>query len=132
MEKTITGKFSVKMNPVETYYAGDGTNKLARMTLDKSFEGDLSATSKGEMLSAMTGTKGSAGYVAIENVEGSLLGKTGTFVLQHFGIMAKGAHELRLDVVPDSGTADLVGLSGSMKINNADGEHSYEFTFQLD
>lgn len=131
MEKTITGKFSVKMNPSETHYTGDGINKLARMTLDKSFEGDLSATSKGEMLSVMTGTKGSAGYVAIENLEGTLLGKAGTFVLQHYGLMAGGSQQLTLEVVPDSGTAELTGLSGSMKINNANGDHSYEFTFQF-
>jgi hypothetical protein len=131
MEKTITGKFEVEMKPLDAHYAGDGENKLARMSLNKSFEGDLTASSKGEMLSVMTATKGSAGYVALENVEGTLLGKAGTFVLQHYGLMASGMHELTLEVVPDSGTRELVGLSGAMKINNEGGEHSYEFTFQF-
>jgi hypothetical protein len=119
------------MKPLDAHYAGDGENKLARMSLNKSFEGDLTASSKGEMLSVMTATKGSAGYVALENVEGTLLGKAGTFVLQHYGLMASGMHELTLEVVPDSGTRELVGLSGAMKINNEGGEHSYEFTFQF-
>jgi len=51
------------------------------MSIDKQFNGDLEATSKGEMLSAMTDVKGSAGYVAIERVSGTLHGRGGTFVL---------------------------------------------------
>jgi hypothetical protein len=101
------------------------------MSIDKTFFGELDASSKGEMLSAMTSVKGSAGYVAIEQVSGKLSGKEGSFVLQHFGIMDKGDDRLILEVIPDSGTNELVGLSGTMKINIEEGKHFYEFDFDL-
>jgi len=127
----ISGKFSVQLAPVDMHAESANGNALGRMTLNKSFEGELSATSTGEMLSAMTGTEGSAGYVAIEHVVGTLAGKTGSFVLQHFGIMNRGADRLVLEVVPDSGTGDLAGLSGSMAIEITDGQHFYKFDFEL-
>lgn len=129
--KTIIGTFNVKLTPVETFYSGDGINKLGRLTIDKQFSGALEATSKGEMLSAMTQKEGSAGYVAIENVEGILDGKSGSFVLQHYGQMFSDSYHLTLEVVPDSGTNELFGLSGSMKIINEGGEHKYEMTYKL-
>lgn len=104
---------------------------LARMSLDKQFFGDLEAGSKGEMLSAGTTTKGSAGYVAIEKVTGALNGKQGSFVLQHSGTMTRGTPQLSVTVVPDSGTDELVGIAGQMKIIIADGKHSYEFDYSL-
>jgi hypothetical protein len=100
------------------------------MSLDKQFRGDLEATSQGEMLSFMTTTKGSAGYVAIEKVTGTLGGRKGSFVLQHNGTMNRGAPQLSVTVVPDSGTGELVGLAGGMKIVIApDGAHSYELDY---
>ena len=101
------------------------------MSIDKQFHGDLEGTSQGQMLSAGTSTKGSAGYVAIERIAGTLHGRAGTFVLQHSGTMTRGAPELSVTVVPDSGTGQLVGLSGKLNIKIADGKHSYEFDYAL-
>lgn len=127
----IRGEFEVKLNPIESYAKGSNGVKLGRMSIDKTFRGELSATSKGEMLSAMTSVKGSAGYVAIEQVTGMLSGKKGSFVLQHFGIMDKGKDRLILEVVPDSGEGDLIGLTGKMEINIEAGKHYYNFDFEL-
>jgi len=127
----ITGSFDVKLNPIEGYAKGKHGVQLNRMSLDKTFHGELDATSKGEMLSAMTPIKGSAGYVAIEQVNGSLSGKSGSFVLQHFGMMERGKDRLILEVVPDSGTGELEGLTGSMAINIEDGKHEYVFEYEL-
>jgi hypothetical protein len=127
----ISGEFAVNLTPLKFYTQGtDGIN-LDRMSIDKTFSGDLAATSKGEMLSAMTPVKGSAGYVAIEQVNGSLAGKAGGFVLQHFGTMNNGKDRLILEVVPNSGTGALVGLSGKMAINIVEGKHYYEFEYEL-
>ena len=127
----VTGEFSVKLNPIEGYAKGiDGVN-LGRMSIDKTFTGELDATSTGEMLSAMTTTQGSAGYVAIEQVVGTLAGKQGSFVLQHFGCMDKGQDSLILNVIPDSGSNELTGLSGKMAIRIEGGNHFYDFEYQL-
>jgi hypothetical protein len=105
---------------------------VARMSLDKRYHGDLDARSKGEMLSAMTAMQGSAGYVAIEKVDGTLGGRNGTFVLQHSATMTRGEPDLHILVVPDSGTGELVGLRGSMKIViQAGGKHFYDFEYEL-
>ena len=103
----VSGNFTVDLKPLENYAEGMDGVSLGRMSIDKTFSGELEATSRGEMLTAMTATKGSAGYVAIEQVTGSLSGKQGSFVLQHFGTMAKGKDQLVLEVVPDSGTGEL-------------------------
>jgi hypothetical protein len=126
-----TGTFSVDMKPIDGYAEGINDIKLNRMSIDKSFEGDLTGTSKGEMLSAMTPVKGSAGYVAIEQVTGEIDGMKGSFVLQHFGTMHSGHDRLILEVVPDSGTGELKGISGSMSIKIEDGQHFYEFDFSV-
>lgn len=104
---------------------------LGRMSIDKRFQGDLEAESQGEMLTAMPAVEGSAGYVAIEQVSGTLNGKQGTFVLQHFGMMNRGENRLVLEVVPDSGTGELEGLSGSMAIRIEDGKHYYDFNYSI-
>jgi len=101
------------------------------MSIDKQFHGDLEGTSKGEMLTAGTGVKGSAGYVAIERVSGTLNGRSGTFVLQHSGTMTHGEPHLTITVVPDSGTGELAGLAGTMSILIAGGNHSYDFEYTL-
>jgi hypothetical protein len=126
---TATGTFEVKMKPQTDENAGDPT--IGRMSLDKQFQGDLEATSKGQMLAVQGDVKGSAGYVAIERVIGTLAGRTGTFALQHSGTMNRGVPEQSVTVVPDSGTGELVGLSGRMTIKIADGKHSYEFEYKL-
>lgn len=127
----IKGKFDVSLNPLDCYAKGENGVNFGRMSIDKSFYGELDATSKGEMLSAITPTKGSAGYVAIEQVIGSLSGKKGSFVLQHFGTMNKGKDRLVLEVVPDSGSGELVGLAGTMSISIDNGKHFYEFEYEL-
>lgn len=127
----ISGKFEVKLHPLDCSMQGSGGAKLGRQSIDKTYRGELEASSKGEMLSAMTSVSGSAGYVAIEQVVGSLSGKQGSFVLQHFATMQNTTSELKIRVVPDSGTDELVGLKGGMAINIVKGEHYYEFDFQL-
>jgi hypothetical protein len=128
--QNASGTFEVKLTPLALDdKAADAT--LARMSIDKHFHGNLEAASKGEMLSAGTAVKGSAGYVAIERVIGALDGRTGTFVLQHTGTMTRGAPQLTVTVVPDSGTGQLAGLAGTMTIQIADGKHSYEFDYSI-
>lgn len=123
-----SGTFDVKLTPQTTV---DQDASLGRMSLDKQFHGDLEGTSKGEMLTGMTSVKGSAGYVAIEKVTGTLQGKRGTFILQHTGTMNRGVPQLSINVVPDSGTDGFTGLTGTMTIKIADGKHSYEFEYSL-
>ena len=120
------GTFEVKLNSQPAYENSEGA-LLGRLSIDKTFSGDLLATSRGEMLSAGTAVKGSAGYVAMERVVGTLAGRSGTFVLQHSGTMTRGTPHLTVTVVPDSGTGELTGLSGSMTITIASGAHSYAF-----
>jgi hypothetical protein len=124
------GAFEVKLTPQATDGQPEGA-PLGRMAIDKQFHGDLEATSKGQMLSAGTAVKGSAGYVAIERVSGNLQGRSGTFVLQHSGTMTRGVPQLTITVVPDSGTDQLTGLAGTMAIQIADGKHSYDFEYTL-
>jgi len=126
--KQASGTFEVKMDP-QVDENGDPT--VGRMSLDKQFHGDLEATSKGQMLATMTDVQGSAGYVALERVNGTLGGQRGTFALQHSGTMTRGAAELSITVVPDSGTGQLVGLTGNMSINIVDGKHFYAFDYTL-
>ena len=110
----------------------DGADSpVGRMTIEKQFQGDLSGTSTGQMLMAGTAVEGSAGYVAIEKVEGTLGGRSGSFYLQHSGTMNRGAGSLTVTVIPDSGTDQLTGLSGRMNIIIADGKHSYEFDYEI-
>lgn len=126
-----TGSFEVKMTPLDfSAQASDGA-QLGRMSIDKIFHGDLSAQSKGEMLSAMSSVKGSAGYVAIEQANGTLHGKKGSFILQHFGTMAGTDNKLILEVVPNSGSRELENISGTMAIIIKEGKHFYEFDYQL-
>jgi hypothetical protein len=133
-EQTVTtratGTFDVKLTPQapDSSAAGDA---IGRMILDKQFSGDLEAGSQGQMLAAMTAVAGSAGYVAIEQVRGTLHGKSGTFVLQHSGTMTRGVPQLVVTVVPDSGTGELAGLSGTMRIIIEGKQHSYEFDYSL-
>jgi hypothetical protein len=124
-----TGTFDVKLVPLPLYDSAD-SSLLGRMSIDKAFSGDLDGTSRGEMLSAGTAVKGSAAYVAIERVTGTVGGRSGTFVLQHTGIMNRGMPSLTITVVPDSGTGELVGLSGAMAITVGT-KHSYEFDYEL-
>jgi hypothetical protein len=126
-----SGTFTVTSTPHPPYDTEPGAT-LGRVTFHKQFEGDLSATSVVEMLSAITEVNGSAAYVALERVKGSLGGRQGSFVLSHTGIMKRGSASLSVSVVPDSATQELSGLRGTMTINIADGVHSYGFEYSLE
>ena len=122
MSNRAVGTFEVKLNPQDE----------GRMSIDKEFQGDLEGTSKGQMLMAGSeSVKGSAGYVAIERVTGTLNGRSGTFYLQHSGTMNRGAGELTVTVIPDTGTDQLTRLRGRMNIIIEGGKHSYEFDYEL-
>jgi hypothetical protein len=130
MSYLAKGTFEVTLQPLP-FEGADARWKLGRMAIDKQISGDLMATTKGQMISALTDTQGSAGYVAIERVTGTLNGKQGSFVLQHNGLMHRGNPFLSVVVVPDSGTDELVGLEGEFKIIIEGDRHSYEFHYQL-
>jgi uncharacterized protein DUF3224 len=132
MSHHAAGPFDVTVNPEPRYETADGGIVLGRLSLGKQFHGELDATSVVQMLSAGTAVKGSAGYVAIELVTGRLAGRAGSFVLQHSGTMNRGQATLAVVVVPDSGTGELVGLSGRMTIDIVDGNHSYGFEYTFD
>lgn len=130
MNQHATGTFDVKITPL-TLDDKSAPATLGRFGIAKTIHGDLEATSTGEMLTAKTATPGSQAYVAIEHVSGTLKGRKGTFDLQHRGIMAHGSFELLVTVVPDSGTGELTGLSGTFTIIIAEGKHSYDFAYTL-
>ncbi|TXE30230.1 DUF3224 domain-containing protein [Serratia ureilytica] len=125
-----TGTFDIKLTP-QTATAEIETAKLSRMTIDKQFHGDLTAASLGEMLAVRMDAHGSAGYVAMERVTGTLHGHKGSFVLQHSGTMNRGVSSLQLTVVPDSGTGELTQLSGSMTIEIDQNTHRYKMDYVL-
>ena len=124
------GTFEVKMAP-QPAQEGVGDASIGRMGLDKQYSGDLEATGKGQMLAIRSAVEGSAGYVALEKVSGTLHGRSGAFALQHSGTMTRGMPQLSVTVVPDSATGQLVGLSGKMEIKIENGRHSYEFEYAL-
>jgi hypothetical protein len=130
MTTRATGSFDVKLNPMAPDAGIEGTS-IGRLSIDKQYRGDLVATSKGQMIASSSTVKGSAGYVAMEHVTGTLQGRPGTFVLQHSGTMNRGAPTLSVSVVPDSGTDQLVGLAGALDIIIADGKHSYVLEYVL-
>lgn len=130
MTTTAKGTFEVKLVPVTVEFK-ELAEILGRMTIDKKFTGDLEGTSKGEMLSAMGTVKGSAGYVAIEKVTGTLNGKSGTFCLQHSGTMNRGEPSLTVTVIPDTGTGDLTGLTGKFNIKIENKQHFYELEYTI-
>ncbi len=124
------GTFDVTMTPQPPDDTATVVS-VGRMSLAKQFHGDLEATSTGQMLAVSTAVEGSAGYVAMEQVTGTLHGHNGTFALQHSGTMTRGTPQLTVTVVPDSGTAHLVGLSGALTITIVDRQHRYDFAYTL-
>lgn len=126
----ITGEFDVTIHP-ETLSDTAAKSGLGRLSLDKRYHGALDACAQGEMLSVRAGVAGSAGYVALERVEGKLDGRHGSFYLQHSGSMTRGAPSLSVTVVPDTGTGQLQGLSGSLAIRIEEGKHYYDFSYEI-
>ncbi|MFY9826764.1 MAG: DUF3224 domain-containing protein [Thermoanaerobaculia bacterium] len=131
MTQHAAGPFDVKVTPLPLAGPSEDTT-LGRMSIEKQFHGDLEATGAGQMLTASTEVKGSGVYVAIERVTGKLKGRTGTFALYHRGVMVRGEPQLEVTVVPDSGTGELAGLAGTLRIVIAEGgKHSYELDYTL-
>jgi hypothetical protein len=128
--KLARGEFTVSLQPLELEGAASA-DKRGRMSIDKQFAGDLVATAHGQMLTAMTDVQGSAVYVAIETVSGTLDGREGSFVLHHRGIMERGQSSLSVSVVPDSGSGGLTGIAGDFRIVIEGGKHAYEFEYSL-
>ena len=129
MTQRASGTFEVKLTPQAP--APGEESSVGRMLLDKQFSGELAGTSAGQMLAFRSELEGSAGYVALERVSGTLHGRQGSFVLQHSGSMDRGAPELSIRVVPDSGTGELAGLSGEMDLDQSGGGHAYTFRYTL-
>lgn len=129
MTTNARGTFEIKLQPQLDEAVSDPS--IGRLSFDKQFQGDLSGTSKGQMLATRTDNPGSAGYVAMERVVGTLGGKRGSFALQHSGTMNRGVSTLEVTVVPDSGTDELVGLSGKLAIRIEGGQHFYDFSYAL-
>lgn len=130
MSQVARGSFTVEMKPQGNASSLEGVD-LGRMSLAKEFTGDLVGTSEGQMLTAMTPVQGSAGYVAIERVTGTLHGKSGSFVLQHSGTMHAGDQRLSITIVPASGTGDLAGIAGVLELEIVDGQHDYQLEYTL-
>lgn len=124
MTTHVSGTFDVEM----TAEPGDFPS---RQRLDKRYHGALQAAGVGLMLAFMSPVRGSAGYVALERITGTLEGREGSFVVQHDGLMNRGAPTLVIHVVPDSGTGALAGLSGTMGIRIEGGQHFYDFDYTL-
>jgi hypothetical protein len=128
MNLHAAGAFEVRLAPIPPH---DESLGFGRFSIDKQYQGDLVATAKGEMLSAMGNQQGSAAYVAIERVTGTLHGRSGSFVIHHRGIMTRGAPELVITIVPDSGTGELAGISGAMAIEIRGRDHFYTLDYEL-
>jgi uncharacterized protein DUF3224 len=124
------GTFEVKMAP-QPAQEGVGDASIGRMGLDKQYSGDLEATGKGQMLAIRSAVEGSAGYVALEKVSGTVQGRSGAFALQHSGTMARGVPQLMVSIVPDSGSDELQGLAGTLTITQSDGKHFYDLEYTL-
>jgi hypothetical protein len=130
MRDHAAGDFDVKNTPLAADESTAGTG-IGRFSLDKQYHGDLEGTAKGLMLGCGNPAAGSAGYVALEQIEGTLAGHTGSFAVQHFGTMDGGKLDLKLLIVPGSATGELAGLSGTMTFTNASGKHSYTIDYTL-
>ena len=126
----VRGPMEVEMEAEPPFLEQEGLT-LSRNVVRKTFQGDMDGTSEAQMIAAFTGTPGSAGYVAIEHFTGSVGGRSGSFVLQHSGVMSKGDAQLTVIIVPDSGSGDLTGISGTLEIDNDQGQHSYILEYEL-
>lgn len=125
------GEFQVELKPIDSHAEGIAGNTLGRMSILKRYSGAMQGESTGEMLTALSPIKGSAGYVAVEQFVGELDGKQGSFVLQHYGLMDNGYESLVVDIVPDTGTADLTGIRGKLTILVENGDHFYQLDYEM-
>jgi hypothetical protein len=126
------GPFDVKLTPMKPDDDSAAATAIGRMSIEKTFHGDLEGTSRGQMLAVRTDVKDSAGYVAMERVTATIAGRAGTFAFQHSGVMTRGTPGLTVTIVPDSGAGGLAGIAGKMGIQIAEGgKHSYELEYTL-
>lgn len=124
MNLQASGTFEVKVTPL----SGSG---FARLALAKQYAGSLTGTAEGEMIASNGGGEPSGGYVALERVTGALNGRSGSFVLQHSGVMAPGMLRIDIQVSPGSGAGELAGITGRMSIRMENKKHYYEFEYTL-
>lgn len=125
IQESVNGSFDVAMEPQK-----DSDAPVGRMLIKKQYSGGLSGSGIGQMLSKHT-ESGIAIYVAIEEFEGSLGGKVGSFTLVHNGFMTADSQTLEVKILQGSGSDELENISGSMEISQADGGHQYTLTYQL-
>lgn len=121
------GEFEVKLAPLQD----EMPEKMGRMSIDKKFTGDLVGTGSGQMIHGMGEIEGSGVYVAVERVTGTIGGRTGSFLLYHQGVMTRGTPDLKVLVVPDSGSGDFKGITGTLTITITEGKHFYDFEYAL-
>jgi len=124
------GEFDVKTTPSELD-GPEADEGLGRFALVKSYRGPLEASGTGQMLTAGSPAAGSAAYVALERVRGTLDGRSGSFVLVHRGTMTPAGQDLDISIAPDSGTGELAGLSGRLEITVEGGQHRYDLAYEL-
>jgi len=125
-----SGTFTVKLQP-QAIPGIAADPLLGQMSIDKQFSGELEGTSSGAMLSGGDYRTGSAAYSAIERVTGTLGGRNGSFILQHTGVMNRGASSLTVTIVPESGTDGLAGIAGTLAIRIENGAHFYDLDYTL-
>lgn len=125
------GEFQVDLKPIDAHVQGINGNNLGRMSIAKRYNGAMQGESSGEMLTAMSAVKGSAGYVAVEQFVGELDDKQGSFVMQHYGLMDNGSESLVVDIVPGTGTGELTGISGKLTILVENGDHFYRLDYSM-
>jgi hypothetical protein len=105
---------------------------IGRAQISKTFTGDLVGTGVVEMLTTVCGESGSRAYVAMERIEGTLAGRTGSFVLHHSATATASGQSATWTVVPDSGTGELAGITGTGDIAIApDGSHTFTLDYDL-
>jgi len=85
---------------------------LSRIHVEESFSGDIEADGVVEFLQASR-PDGTASFVGIERVTGTIAGRSGSFLLQDSGTVAGGVVSGDWFVVPGSGTGELAGLRGT-------------------
>jgi hypothetical protein len=126
-----SGYFDVTLAPQAADNPQVNSAQIERLSIDKKYHGDVQGTSTGQM-QAIRDDRDTGAYVALEKVVASLKGRNGTFMLMHYGYMRQGAvGRWLVEIVPDSGTGELAGLSGTMKIIQKDGKHNYEIEYAL-
>lgn len=128
--KTIKGKFDLSATPLELDIAIQKLGGI-RMLFEKQFFGPIEAKSTVSMLGVMNKVLGSGSYVALEIIEGTVEGLSGSFSMQHSSSMLRGKSEQSISIIPDSGTGELSGISGKMIIDIEDGQHFYTFEYLL-